>query len=97
MYAHTYTESDWYCTVFMYTLRQHAHEGLTEANSSAFGTAEQNRTHNTQCHALAIISYEHLSVSGFEVLVINSGVDVALVAEKLNSSSGEQDIKKYSH
>ena len=81
----------------MYTLKQHAHEGLTKANSSAFGTAEQNRTHNTQCHALAIISYKHLSVSGFEVLVINSGVDVALVAEKLNSSSGEQDIKKYSH
>ena len=50
------------------------------------------RTHNTKCHAMAIISYEHLSVSGFEVLVINSGVDVALVAEKLNGSSGEQDI-----
>ena len=43
-------------------------------------------------HAIAIISYENLSVSGFEVLVINSGVDVALVADKLNSSSGEQDI-----
>ena len=56
-----------------------------------------NRTHSTQCHAIAIISYKHLSVSGFEVLVINSGVDVALVAEKLNSSSGEQDIPKLSH
>ena len=52
---YTYTGSDWYYTVFMYTLRQHAHEGLTKANSSAFGTAEQNRTHNTKCHAIAII------------------------------------------
>ena len=69
----------------------HMKGSRTEANSSAFGTAEQNRTHNAQCHALAIISYEHLSVSGFEVLVINSGVDVALVAEKLNGNSGEQD------
>ena len=52
-----------------------------------------NRTeHTIHCHAIAIISYEHLSVSGFEVLVINGGVDVALVAEKLSSSSGEQDI-----
>ena len=56
-----------------------------------------NRIHNTPCHAIAIISYKHLSVSGFEVLVINSGVDVALVAEKLNSSSGEQDIQTFSH
>ena len=45
-----------------------------------------NRTEHT------IISYEHLSVSGFEMLVINSGVDVAFVAEKLNGSSGEQDV-----
>ena len=80
-----------------YTGRQHAHEGLTKANSSAFGTAEQTRTHNTKCHVIAIIFYEYLSVSGFEVLVINGGVDVALVAEKLNSSSGEQDIQKFSN
>ena len=70
----------------MYTSRQH--EGLTKADSSAQHTIR---------HAIAIISYEYLSVSGFEVLVINSGVDVALVAEKLNSSSGEQDIPKLSH
>ena len=67
----------------MYTSGQH--EWLTKVNSSA-----QHTIH----HAIAIISYEYFSVSGFEVLVINSGVyvEVALVAEKLNSSSGEQDI-----
>ena len=30
-------------------------------------------------------------VSGLEVFVINSGVGVVLIAEKLNSSSGEQE------
>ena len=41
-----------------------------------------------------------VSVSGFEALVINSGVDVTLLVEKLYSSSGEQDIihnKENSH
>ena len=62
LYVHIH-ESDWYCTVFMYTSGQH--EWLTKVNSSA-----QHTIH----HAIAIISYEYFSVSGFEVLVINSGV-----------------------
>ena len=31
------------------------------------------------------------SISGLEVFIINSGVDVSLVAEELNSSSEEQE------
>ena len=39
-------------------------------------------------------------ISGLEVFIVSSGVDVALVAEKLNSSSGEDAIHKqmsYTH
>ena len=32
-----------------------------------------------------------LCISGHEVFIVNSGVDAALVAEKLNGSSGEQE------
>ena len=32
-------------------------------------------------------------ISGLEVFIINSGVDVSLVAQELNSSSEEQEYK----
>ena len=45
-----------------------------------------------QLHTPSVsVMHMHMCVSGFEVVLISSGVDVFLGAEKLNSSSEDQE------